>query len=621
MNMKQSKPLFYLCVLVALMAVSCAKPDALTGPEPNKSAYGPQDITWELPHITGTIHFVSPDGNPQSEGRDINSPTTIEAAVSRVVSGDAIVMRGGIYRTGNLTFNQGIIIQPYGNERPVLNGTLVATDWRPVSDSLWYTPWDRLFPGTPEPWWRAEREEQFTPLHRFNNDHVFIDGQFLQSVGSRDEVCKATFFVDYDAGRVYIGANPAGRLVEITAYRKAIFRTIADVHGKQCDGRGPIIRGLTITQYPDTMVHIDGYYPQGVSPETAHGKDVVGTVFEHTTFSKSLRIGVFAIGDSMVMRHCRIVDTNTEGLYVVASSYVLLERNIFENNNIERWTGFYPAAVKIFNQSHRVTCRGNLVINHPYSHGIWYDVGNEDGIFVNNWLENIGKLERSPDDRTWPMNGFFFEISHRAICAGNVFMNCEQSLLVLNARGVEIHNNTFINSPVSFGRNSRGDEPDHFGWHPDTGPRVEERDGHTLFNNLFYMDGRNNRPMVGVWQPDYLCERLSQPQLLAMDGNLFIRKDTTSVAWARWSPYANERCEAELFSPADLHALHPHMSAHCRYLPAHTEAVFTNLEQMDFRLIPNFAAQHRGLIIPQHVAQAVGWNGNNLNFVGAYPNP
>ncbi len=619
MRMNPSNALFCLLVLLALGAASCAKPVQL-GPERNKQAYGPQEITWELPQIAGTIHFVSPDGCPQSEGRDINSPTTIEAAVARVESGDAIVMRGGIYRTGNLTFNQGIIIQPYGNERPVLNGTLVATDWHQVSDSLWYTPWDRLFPGKPEPWWQPAREQRYTPLHRFNNDHVFIDGQFLLSVGSSDEVCEGTFFVDYDAQRVYIGANPAGRLVEITAYRKAIFRTVADVHGKQSDGRGPTIRGLTITQYPDTMVHIDGYYPQGVSPEAEHGKDVVGTVFEHTTFSLSLRIGVFAIGDSMVMRHCRIVDTNTEGLYIVASSDVLLERNIFENNNIEMWAGFFPAAVKIFNQSHRVVCRGNLVINNPHSNGIWYDVGNEDGVFVNNWVEGVGRLDWQPHEpRVWAMSGFFFEISHRAICVGNVFVNNEQGVLVLNARGVEIHNNTFINSPVHIGRDSRGDWPDHFGWHPKTGPGVEERYGHTLLNNLFFMDGNNKRTMLGVGQPVYMCERLPLPQIQAMDGNVFIRQDTTSVPLVRWSPYANEKCEAELFSPADLHALHPHMSAHCRYLPAHTDPLFNGYEQMDFRLLPAFAAQYRGLIIPQHVAQAAGWSGDDLNFVGAYP--
>ena len=94
------------------------------------------------------------------------------------------------------------------------------------------------------------------------------------------------------------------------------------------------------------------------------------------------------------MRNCRISDTSTEGVYVIASNDVLLERNIFTRNNIENITGYYPAAVKIFNQSYRVTCRDNLVTDLPNSNGIWYDVGNVDGVFVNNWVEGVGRVEQ-----------------------------------------------------------------------------------------------------------------------------------------------------------------------------------------------------------------------------------
>ena len=56
-----------------------------------------------------------------------------------------------------------------------------------------------------------------------------------------------------------------------------------------------------------------------------------------------------------------------------------------------------------------MTCRDNLVIEQPYSNGIWYDVGNRDGVFVNNWVEGA-------------LGGFFFEISRGATVAGNVFV-------------------------------------------------------------------------------------------------------------------------------------------------------------------------------------------------------
>ena len=114
---------------------------------------------------------------------------------------------------------------------------------------------------------------------------------------------------------------------------------------------------------------------------------------------------------------------------MIGSSDVLLERNIFRRNNVEQLTGYYPAAVKIFNQSHRVTCRDNLVIDHPHSNGIWYDVGNVDGVFVNNWVEGA-------------LDGFFFEISKGAICAGNVFVGCDKGIRVLNSSNVRVYHNT-----------------------------------------------------------------------------------------------------------------------------------------------------------------------------------
>jgi hypothetical protein len=179
--------------------------------------------------------------------------------------------------------------------------------------------------------------KKFTPLHRFNNDGIFVDGKFLESVATKKDVVEGTYFVDYDSKEIYIGTDPTGKTVEITAFRKAIMRTIADVHGKKSDGRGPVIKGLVITQYPDTMVHIDGYYPQKVSSETEHGKDVIGTVFENCTFSKCFRIGVFAIGDSMVMRNCKIIDTNTEGLYLVASLMYFSKEYIANNDMNLDW--------------------------------------------------------------------------------------------------------------------------------------------------------------------------------------------------------------------------------------------------------------------------------------------
>lgn len=622
--MKRASILFRIgsFAIIALTAFACnTQVETYQGPERNKDFYGPQAKVYELPDVKGKIYFVSPEGNPDIDGLSKENPTTIESAISRVVTGDAIVMRGGTYRTGNLQFNQGITIQPFGDEKPVLNGTLVANNWNKTKEGAWVTKWDYLFPGAPESWWHKEREEKFTPLHRFNNDGIFIDGKFLESVGTKKEVSEGTYFVDYEAGEIYIGSDPTNKFVEITAFRKAIIRTTADVHGKTSDGKGPIIQGITITQYPDTMVQIEGYYPQGISKETEHGKDVIGTVFENCTFSKCFRIGVFAIGDSMVMRNCKITDTNTEGLYIVASSDVLLEKNIFANNNIERWTGFYPSSVKIFNQTHRVVCRNNLIIDQANSNGLWYDVGNKDGVFVNNWVENIGKVESFKDkDHIWSnFSGFFFEISSSAICAGNVFLNCEQGSLVLNSSDVSIYNNSYINSTAGFGRNNRGDDTDHFGWHIKTGPGVDGRENHVFKNNLFYMEESLTRPVWNTWQPAEMCERLNKSPMSDVNNNLYIAEiNKNDSSLVKWCPANNEECLAEIKTPEELTALYPTFETESKYYQGYAKSIFTGFDSNDFNLTAANAKLAKPASIPEKIANVLRLNDKQTSFIGAY---
>jgi hypothetical protein len=407
--------------VLAVLLASLALPAGAVA-QPSGGPYGPQPQRYEIPPDAARVIHVAPDGRADAPGATLAAPTTLEAAIARATTGDVLVLRGGTYRTGGLVFNQGITLQPHADEQPVLKGTLVADQWEQLRDGVWRTSWKTLFPMKPESWWRRHREGMRTPLHRFNNDMVFIDGQPLQSVGWEGELDANSFYIDYEAGHVYIRRDPTGRLVEITAQDNALTRTIDPIHGRPSDRRGVIVRGLTFTQYAYRAIEIGGYDPEGPSPESAHGKDVVGSVFEHVTITHCSRVGGYFRGDGLVIRHCLISDTSTEGIFILNSNDVLLERNIIARNNIEKITGYYPAAVKIYNQCYRVVCRDNLVIDQPDSNGIWYDVGNVDGIFVNNWIENA-------------IDGFFFEISRNVICAGNVFVNCDKGVRILNAAG------------------------------------------------------------------------------------------------------------------------------------------------------------------------------------------
>jgi parallel beta-helix repeat protein len=513
-------------------------------------------------------------------------------------------------------------LQPYADERPILKGTQVATKWEALRNNVWRTSWTHLFPAAPLGWWQRNREGMRTPLHRFNNDMVFVDGELLKSAGWEGELDAHSFYIDYQGGYVYIGVDPANRLVEITAFDSALVRTSAPVHGKTNDHKGPVIRGITFTQYAYRALEVEGKKhftvadeptdePVGLSDPATFGKEVIGTVLENVTITYCSRVAGYFRGDGLVIRNSLVSDTSTEGIYVIGSSDVLLERNIIRRNNIEQLTGYYPAAVKIFNQSHRVTVRDNLVLENPNSAGVWYDVGNRDGVFMNNYVEGA-------------TNGFMFEISRGVTVAGNVFVRCDRGIYILNAAGARVYNNTFVDAPASFERNQRSATGDRFGWHPATGPDVDQREGHVFVNNLMVADEAFRRPLLQFAQPAMLCTKLPRPQAKEVGGNVYVRATASGSTAAppplvTWSPAATESCASTFGSLDEFRKQVPAFEAGGRQLDLTPPSVFKGPAFGRYDLLQALPGTPAAATLPADIRKLLGWSETDARSAGAYP--
>ncbi len=577
--------------------------------QPSGGPYGPVRQSFSVPADAARVIYVSPEGAATASGEKLDAPTTIESAIERASTGDVILLRGGVYRTGGLQLNQGITLQAYADEQPVLKGTEVVTGWTQQRNKLWRTEWKKLFPQKPADWWHRGSEGDKTPAHRFNNDMLFVDGRPLQSAGWEGELDENSYYIDYETAQVYLSFDPTEHVIEMTAHDSALVRVMGEVHGKKSDARGYTLRGLTFTQYAYRALEIEGREPEGLMDPATYGKDVVGTLIEHCTITHCSRVAGYFRGDRLTIRNSLVSDTSTEGIYVIGSSDCLLEKNIIARNNVEGITGYYPSAVKIFNQSHNVVCRDNLVIDHPDSSGIWYDVGNRDAVVVNNWFERCD-------------NGFFFEISKGAICAGNVFVNCNSGTLALNSSGVRIYHNTYLNSAAAFRRDGRGMGADHFGWHPSTGPSATERVGHVFAGNLMVSDAGNKKSLLFVGQPQEHADVYTMPHLSYLDGNVYVR-DASSVAKALivWSPAAGETTQVDLPSLDALRKLQPAVEAHGVQLALPPSAVFHSPELKHFTLVDGFTTETVAETLPEEVRALVGWPKGAGLTPGAYQRP
>jgi parallel beta-helix repeat protein len=245
-----------------------------------------------------------------------------------------------------------------------------------------------------------------------------------------------------------------------------------------------------------------------------------------------------------------------------------------------------------------------------------------DGVFVDNWVQDVGIRDREfSREHFWPSdNGFFFEISKGAICAGNVFVNCDQGIYVLNSSVVQIYNNTLVNSTVTIGRTPRSAENDHFGWHPSTGPGVDERDGHVFMNNLLTADETYSRPLFVVWQTPSLCKRLGKPQLNQLDHNVYVRSsDKSTKLLMLWSPAKNKECQLEFESLSPLRKLHPNFSANSIYLSNYNGPLFKGREVGNWDLLDGFPGIKAASKLPPEIMKLLGISEEDTPFVGAFP--
>ena len=233
-------------------------------------------------------------------------------------------------------------------------------------------------------------------------------------------------------------------------------------------------------------------------------------------------------------------------------------------------------------------------------------VGEVDGVFINNRVERTNE-------------GFFFEISQGAICAGNVFVNCNNGVRILNSSNVQVYQNTFFNSGAVFGRTERSAVGDHFGWHPSAGPDVAERHGHVFVNNLLAADDTFQGPLLQFFQSPAVRDRLRDPQVKALDGNVYVRRaGAKAQPLIGWSPAPNDRDMVEISAIDELRKLHPPFEAQAQVFSDYWGPLFKSVELDDFELVRAFPAANAGAPLPAAIRDLLQWKQDDAVFPGAY---
>jgi hypothetical protein len=192
-------------------------------------------------------------------------------------------------------------------------------------------------------------------------------------------------------------------------------------------------------------------------------------------------------------------------------------------------------------------------------------------------------------------------------------------ILVLNAADVRAYHNTFVDSPASFRRDQRSASGDLFGWHPATGPGVDEREGHVFVNNLFVAGEGSRGPLLRFEQPQPLCAKLPKPQATEVNGNVYVRPASSGGSpLLTWSPAQTATCVTPVESVDAFRTLTPGFETTGRQLEATPRAIFRSPELGHYQLLKPLPASSPAKV-PADVLKILGWTEQETRTPGAYP--
>jgi parallel beta-helix repeat protein len=451
--------------------------------------------------------FVSPQGNDGNDGSEGRPWRTLGAAVQKSGAGTTIVLRGGTYRENVQVYRKALHIQSYPGEAVWLSGSDVVGGW--VSDGgdwrrdNWTPSFQRTNVG-------QGPIDSTAPLAGWP-EQAFLDGRQLRQVASRGEVVPGTFLVDDAANRVYLGDDPTGRRVELSARPTGLYFNGADDSS---------LRGIGVRHYATPLSQ--------VAAVRAFGNRIT---FENVVIEQNAAAGVSIHGSNGVIRNSTFRENGQQGANGNNADGLLVERSYFERNNSERFDPTQVGAGVKVTRSRNMRFTANHLISN-YGKGIWCDQSSYNFTITSNLA------------RANTRHGIHVELSAKIVIADNALVdNGDRGVAVMESNDVEVWNNTLLRN----GRNLDVIEgprtslnvlsDDHDRRYPVPDPNILwQVQRVSFFNNVIAGKPGAEHPLFRVDDAGHL--RSAESMQVRLNHNAYYRPDTSSPDWlALWARY------------------------------------------------------------------------------------
>lgn len=359
-------------------------------------ASGDHALTAVLTRTDGTIIEVhatfSVGGSTLPNGAVLIKTTDNAAQIAGAHdAGTTFVFEAGLHRGVSIKPQSGDVF--LGSPGAILSGAKVLSGWN-ASSGFWYA---------------GGQTSQLTGSGgcRFNEDgtrydacqypeQLFVNGQPWWQVTSLDQLSSGRWFFDYAADRVYIGANPAGQLVELSTVANA-FKSSAS---------GVTISGLVIEKYASraqtgaiegssgnwwTVSNNELRLNHGYGLRIGNRMQVLNNNVHHNG-----QLGVGGIGDDVLVEGNEIGYNHTAGFLLDweagGTKFVLTDRLVFRNNWVHNndgrgvWTDIENVNVLVVDNLVEYNSKGGIVHEIGYAAEIRNNVSRYNGHGFSPWV-------------------------------------------------------------------------------------------------------------------------------------------------------------------------------------------------------------------------------------------
>jgi len=549
------------------------------------------DTNYPIP--AGAI-FLSPQGDDSHAGTQAAPVRTLAKAISLVPSGGTVVARGGLYRDGSTSsVYKRFTLQAYPHEQPWFDGTDVVTGWQTDGSGHWKVSWntpsfcgghyyDLPYNQQTQTGPCAYLDEYGDPANPAAADPqmVFLDGVYVHEVTTLAEATGKNFFYDQANKVLYLGTNPAGHTVELSARPNALV-----LQGSPTGGN--VIRGIGFKRYASNEYGAN-------ATQAAVLANSPNLTFENNVFTLNAGGGLGVADPRGASIHLNVfaknggngMDSNGHEHSGTTPDGIVVDRNIFNANNQERFgpgCGYScsAAGVKMAHMN-GFTLSNNLFENGVVAKGFWCDLACNHGVMVHNIVRNNGDT------------GLMYEVSDTGIIASNLIYGNGKYGLKIGAANTKVYNNTVVDNGTGALLYDDDRTLGVGGW-SDVGPDTVNLD----FSNNLISGGTK---MIQAWRTSATAPNTGPNTFFSgLDANAFYRPSGAPAALYEWRDGAT----AVFASCTALQNAHG-WEGDCLDFTSGGDPFFVDAAAHDYRVRPDSAAYESGKPLPSDVAAALG---------------